>query len=157
MPLQMVDSNQRLAERQGQGFGGIDPADERARQPGAVGNRHRVNIVQSGARVRQRAPQRGRQVAHVLPRRQLRHHPPVWRVQARLRRDDIRPQLPPVGHNAHGGFIAGSFNPQNQHSLIASLMLRPFPSISFHSRPAPFRPAGLLTGHSRADAAARLY
>ena len=134
MPLQVVDANQRLAERQGQRFGSVDPADERSRQPGPVSNRHGVNVVQSGARVRQRAPQRWRQVAHVLPRRQLRHHPPVRRVQARLRRDDIRPQLPPVGHNAHGGFIAGSFNAQNQHSLIASLecFVRslPFRSIS---------------------------
>ena len=57
-------------------------------------------------------------IAHVLARRQLRHHAAPFAMDVGLRSHDVGSKLPPAGgvlNERRGRFVARRFNPEDQH------------------------------------------
>jgi len=122
MTLQVVDGNQRLAQRKGQRLGIGDAYQQRARQAGALGYGNCVEIRQADAGFVERGTDYRNNVAQVFPRGQFRNHPTIRRMDRDLRGHNARKYATPALHDRGGGLIAGALDGQNQAAARAEVI-----------------------------------
>ena len=91
---QVIDGDQRLVERPRRRLRERHAHEQRADQAGALRHRERIDVAPRRAAVGQRALDDAADVAHVLARRQLRHHAAPFAMDVDLRGDDVRSNLP---------------------------------------------------------------
>ena len=115
---EVVHGHERFIERPRCGFRERDPDEQRPDEPRPLRHRYRVDVAPAGAAIGQRALDDPADVADVLTRRQLRHHAAPLAVNVRLRSHHVRTQMPtrgPIFNQRRGRFVAGGFNPEDQH------------------------------------------
>ncbi len=110
--LQMIDGHQRQASGQAQGLGGRQADQQRTGQPRRVGDRDRVELIESDAGPAQRLVDDRQDPLDVRPRCDLRHHAAESLVQMLLRGDDRREDLELVGHDRRRRFVARALEDQ---------------------------------------------
>ena len=89
------------------------PHQQRPGQPGPIRHRHRVEIGERDARLRQRLVDHRQNPLDMRPRGDLRHHAAEPLVQPILRRDDRRQHFKLIGDHRRRGFVAGRFDGEN--------------------------------------------
>ena len=81
-----------------------------ADESGRASNSHRINILSTHARFRQRTISELRDDLHVGAGGNLRHNAAINRVQRRLRKNLVRQDLPSVAHECNCGFVTGGLH-----------------------------------------------
>jgi hypothetical protein len=117
VPLDVVDADERLAERVSHRLGVGQPDEQRADEARPLRHGHAVNLLPADARALERLRDHQADLVEVLARGDLGHDPAVLLVQVNLRRDDRREHLPPVAHDGRGRLVARAFDSENQHRL----------------------------------------
>ncbi len=87
--FEMVDRNQRLVERIGEGLGIADAHQQRSGEPGALRDCDRVDRIVSLIGLSQSLADHGNDCPQVLTRRQLGHNAAVRLMRGDLRRNDV--------------------------------------------------------------------
>lgn len=87
---------------------------------GGVGNAFQVSTNLAG--LSQHLIAQRQQLAHMVPRCQLRHHAAIVRVHIDLTEQGVRKQPLFAVEQGHAGFITGGFNTENQHNIRATLI-----------------------------------
>jgi hypothetical protein len=117
----VIDGDERLANRPRRRFRERHADQQGTDQTRPLRHRDRVKVVPAGAAIRERALDDAADVAHVLARRELRHHAAPFAMDVDLRRDDVGSDLPAVLSvgaaldQCGRGLVARGFNPQDQH------------------------------------------
>ena len=88
MRLEVVDRDERTAERVGHSFGGIHPYDQCTGEPGSLGDGDGVEIVAIDTCLPQRLLDHRDDGRHMTPRGKLGHDTAVAFMEVELRRDD---------------------------------------------------------------------
>ena len=122
MPADMVDRDQRHAQRERGSLGEVHAHQHRADEAGSIAHRHGVDVLPSDPRSLERALGQQRDGLDMAARRDLRHDAAVHRVQIGLGKDLIAQDLSAVLDDGHGGLVAGGFKGKYFH--VSS---RPFP------------------------------
>ena len=105
-------------------FANDDADEQRADEAGPLRHRERVDVVPADAGVRQRALDDAADVAHVLPRRDLRHDTAPLAMDVDLRRDHVRADPPRPRRVAGrrddggGGLVAGGLDAEDNRSSV---------------------------------------
>ena len=133
----MVDGHERLALRIGQALGDLHPHEERAHEPGALGDRDRVEVGQLQLRFGEGLPDDGNDVLDVMARGQLGHHPAVGGVEGGLGRDHARQHAPAVFHHRGRRLVARRFDGEQAHFRQLIIRSRTLPPRRTHDRSRP--------------------
>jgi hypothetical protein len=116
----VVDPVERLAEAVRERLRGGGADGERADQPGAGGDGHRVDVGERDAGGAERALDGRDHLLEVRPRSDLRDDPAEPRVLVHRGRDGVDQQLAAVGVGADQGdpgLVAGRLDPQDQRRV----------------------------------------
>ena len=124
MPLQVIKPDKRQFVGIRETLRGVHSDKQRTRQARPMRNRHAIQLMRLHPRVRQRLPYHRRHSQHMLPRRHLRHNPPIPRVQRRLRRHHIGTNNAPILNHRRRRLIARRLNPQYLHLCSSFLVFR---------------------------------
>jgi hypothetical protein len=119
---EMVDRDQRAAQRPGDRLRERHANEQRADEPRPLRDRNRIDIGPTPAGIRQRSLDHAADVPNVLARGQLGDHATPLAVNGHLRRDDAGAYVPRmqwrrVFHEGGGCFVARRFDTQHQHGL----------------------------------------
>ena len=106
----VVDRDQRHAQRIGHGLGEADPHQHGADEAGGIGDGHGVHVALGEPGIGQRLIRQTGNGLHVLAGGDLRHHAAVQRLFLHAGGDDVAQQLPSVLHKGCGGLVAGGFD-----------------------------------------------
>ena len=123
MAFEVIDRHQRLARRMRQRLAGDEPHHHPADQPRSGGRRHRVDIRQRDAGIRQRRFDQRLQRLDMRARGDFRDDAAIRPVGAFLPGKPVCQHLPIGGDECGSGFVAGGFEAENEHRL--SLSARP--------------------------------
>ena len=104
------------AARPGERLGGREAHEQRADEPGALGDADASHVVEADARVVERGPNDRCDELEVASGGDLGHDAPVPRVQLRLRGDDRGEDLAVLGDDGGSGLVAGGFEPEDGHA-----------------------------------------
>ena len=104
--VQVVDRRQRQAARPGERLRRGDADEERADKARALRDRDRVDVVERRPRFAERLAHDRDDELEMSPRRDLGHDAAIARVQLGLRGDDVRADLPCLGHERRRGLVA---------------------------------------------------
>ena len=107
--LQVVDRDQRQPPRRGNRLRGADPDQEGADQAGTGGDRHRLDLVERGARLAQGSLDHRRGQLEVVAGGDLRHDAPEPLMGGGLGGDHIGEDARAVEHG-RAGVIAGGLD-----------------------------------------------
>src|SRR4051794_34973966 len=117
-----MDGNDGDSARPGERFRERHADEERPDEPGALGDRHRTDVVESDASPGERFFDDAADVADVLPRRELWDDTAPLTMDRHLRRDHVRAGAPGtrlvIGFFDHGcsRFVARRFDRQDVHA-----------------------------------------
>ncbi len=115
--FEVVDGDERLAEREGQGLGVGDADEQSAGEAGAFGDGDGVEVVHGDAGFGDGFAHDGDDVAQVLARGEFGHHAAVDGVHLHLRGDDVREHLGAGAHDGGCGLVAGAFDAEDQAAI----------------------------------------
>ena len=119
MRLEVVDRDQRLAERRGQRLGRGQPDQHAADQPRPGGRGDGVDIAERQPGLRGGAGDDAVEMADMGARREFGHHAAIGGVLLELAAHDVGEDgAAPVGvalDDGGGGFVAAGFDAQNPH------------------------------------------
>ncbi len=118
--LEVVDGHQGPPARVGDRLGRRAADEERADEPGPVGHREAVHVVEPHPGRLQRAPHHRHQHLQVPPRGQLGHHAAVGCVHVVLRGDDAGEHLPASVHHRSGGLVTRGLDAEDDHRVAPS-------------------------------------
>jgi hypothetical protein len=110
----VVHADERLAETDGESFGGGKPDEQRAEKPRARGRCNAVHIIGLDAGALEGGVHHRQDVLEVLARGDLGDHASVLAMR-QLRRDDVREHFPAITQHRGGGVVTRGFDPQNEH------------------------------------------
>jgi hypothetical protein len=119
--LHVVDADGRNAQGEGQAAADAAADQQRADQARSGGVGDAVELPQVDTGVGQQRPQQGDGAAQVVARGQFRYHAAVLRVQRHLTVQGVAEQAAPAVVQAETGFVAGTFDAQNQHGAARKL------------------------------------
>ena len=125
--VEVVDRDQRLAVRRGQRLGRAQPDQQRADQPGALGDRDLVDLGEAGARLLERGGHHRVDQLEVVARGDLGDDSAVALVERSLGGDDVGEDPRPVDDGG-AGVVARRFESEDQAieapSAASSHMIR---------------------------------
>ena len=113
VPLEMINSDERLLDGIGERLGVTQPNQQRPREPGPLGHRNSIDRLVRPACLVERLAHHGNDGAQMLARGQFWHHPTVGAMGDELGINDIGDQLLPRAHHRSGGFVAGALDAEN--------------------------------------------
>ena len=113
--LKVVDRDQRQPPRRGDRLRGADPDQEGADQPGTGGDRHRLDLVERGARLLEGGLNYRRGQLQVVAGGDLRHDAPEPRMGSGLGGDHIGKDARAV-EDGGAGVVAGGLDCEDQGS-----------------------------------------
>ncbi len=113
--LDVIDADQRLAERPGQPLGRRKADQQRAGQAGAVGDRDRIDLRPAEMRTRQRLADHAGQLLDMAAGGDLRHDSAVGLVQRHLAEDDRSQHLATAADDGGGRLVAGGLDAEHRH------------------------------------------
>ena len=108
--VQVVDRHERQPARGGQRLGPRQAHEQRADQPRAARDGDRVDVVEPRRAALQRVGDHRVHQLEVPPRRDLRHHSAVARVQQALGGDHVRADLAVLGDQRGAGVVAAGLD-----------------------------------------------
>ena len=115
MAFEVVHADERRAVHPGERLGRRAADEQRADEPGPLGDRDAVEIAQPDARLRERAANDGHDRLEVAARGQLGHDAAVRGVDVVLGGDDAREHLAPAVDDGGGGLVARGLDAQDDH------------------------------------------
>jgi hypothetical protein len=121
--LHVVHADRGHAPGPGQAAPDAGAHEQRPDQPGAGRVGHPVELAGRGPGVGQHPFNQRQQLAHVIARGELRHHPAELGVQAHLAVERVREQAPPRVDDGNAGLVAGSFDAENPHCIFPLCLL----------------------------------
>ena len=129
--LEVVDGDERLPERQGQGLAGRQAHHDATHKPGACRGRDPVEMFELHSGPVQRPLDQAIDDLDMGARGDLRHDAAEGRVVGDLAHDFVRQDfaaaLLPKPHHAGSGFIAGRLDAQNAHCTLSPHTLSKVP------------------------------
>jgi len=119
--FEMIDGDKRLADGHGQDFAVGDADKQRADESRTARHGDGVEVVQREAGLLEGFADDGNDLAEMFAGGKLRNYSTVLCVQVDLRGDNVGKDLPAVGDNRGGGFVAGRFDAEDTgHWVIES-------------------------------------
>ncbi len=115
MTLEMMDTDDRLAEGEPEAMRNARADEQRAGQSGADRHGDRVDVLLAPPRLGKCLIQQGQATADVVARCQFRHHAAVGLVHVDLAVERLRQQAGVTVEQGDAGFIAGRLDSQDQH------------------------------------------
>lgn len=110
----MVDAVERPAEREGGGLGGLETGHERGGQAGALGGGEDIDLRNGDAGTGERGADHREEILEMLAGGEFGNDSTILGVESRLRGDDIGQDFA-IANDGGAGFVAGSFDPENDH------------------------------------------
>ncbi len=127
MTLEMVNANDRFAERECQRRCDACADQQRARQTRPLRVCDPIEIGQPDVRLRKHALGQRNDAPDMIARREFRHDTPITLVNRDLRMQRMREQAPVRVEYGYTGFVAGGFDAEDAHgSWSANTRLRKF-------------------------------
>ena len=151
MSADVMDGDQRHAEREARGLGKADAGEQSADQAGRGRHRDRVDVAAAEAGFGQRMLDGLRDGLDVPPRGELRHDSAVFGVHLNLGIDRLGENGAAVFGQRRGRFVAGGFDGEDFHRSYDALARQRLPFVGIG---AGFRAAGFASGVGISDAAA---
>jgi len=111
--FEMIYSNERLLERQGENFAIGHADEERAGEAGALGDGDCVEIGERDVCLVERLAHDWDDFAEMLARGELGDYASVLAVDIDLRGDDAREDAAAAGDDRGGSFVAGRFDAED--------------------------------------------
>lgn len=112
--FKMIDGQQRFAQSVAVGLGKGDADEQGSGQTGAAGDGDCVQVVRGDASLCERVTHNGNDVAQMFAAGKLWHHAAIECMHLHLRRDDVAEHLRAVAYDSCGGFVAGTFNAEDE-------------------------------------------
>ena len=128
MGTEVMGRDNRLAGREGEALGVVDPHQQRADQPRRVGDGDGVDVPKGQPRLLHRPVDHPADVLTVPPRGDFRYDAAVFAVLLHLGGDDRGEDFPPVFDNGRRRLVAGAFDAQDFDAVVH--ILRMFLSVS---------------------------
>src|SRR5262245_1771390 len=116
--VEMVDRDDGEPLRPRQRLRGRQPDEQRADQARAGGDRDAVDVVEGHVRLLLGLAEHREHELEMPARGHLGHDAPESGVEVRLRGDDIRPDVPLLGDERSGRFVAGGLERQNHRWMM---------------------------------------
>ena len=113
VPLEVIHGDERHPARPRESLGGRDADEERTDEPGTLGHRDSLDLVERSVRRGERVAHDGRDELEVPARRDLRHDSAEAGVEIGLRRHDRRQHASVVSHDGGGGLVARRLDPED--------------------------------------------
>ena len=137
MRLEVIDCDQRLAERGGQRLAGGQPHQHAPDQPRTGGGGDGVDFAQLHAGLLGGAGDDAIEVRHMAAGGEFRHHPAIGGVLLELAAHHVGEDgATPAGiarDDRRGGLVAACLDPQNLHVCLPGAVERSKPSPTFWS------------------------
>ena len=113
MAVEVVDGHERQPPRPRERLRRREPDEQRADQPGALGDGDAIDVVERRVRLRERLADDGRHELEVAARCNLGHDPAVPRVEISLRRDNAGLDGPVLRDERSGRLVARRLDAEN--------------------------------------------
>src|SRR4051812_38742203 len=133
MSLEMMDADCRFAECVGQRARDAGADEQSTGESGALRIRDRIEIPKRESRLRENRLRKGNNASHVVARRELGYDAAIRLVHRDLRMQCVGQQTAIAVVNGDTGFIAGSLETENAHSMGTTQtpsVYRPCPAAS---------------------------
>jgi hypothetical protein len=117
--LEVIHAHQGQAVHIGERLRHRAADEERAHQPGPVGDRDAAEVTQADPGLGQRPRHHGKDVLEVAPRGQLRHHAAEGAMHLVLGGDDLAQHLAAAVEHGGGGLVARGLDAEYEHVLFA--------------------------------------
>ena len=115
VPFHMMHTQRRDVPGPGQCLGQGGTHHQGPHQPGACRVGNAIQFLGGSCRVLHDLVHKRQRLAHVITRRQLRHHATVLDMDIHLAEQGVRQQPTPGIEDGHAGFVAGGLEAQNSH------------------------------------------
>ena len=132
VPLNVMDSDQRLLSRIGDGLCLGYAHQKRAYQAWPVGHADSVHLLQCHPRLRKGRFHHLVNLFNMFPRRDLGHHSAIDGVECDLGGDDVGQHFPAVLHHRRRGLITGALNRQYIDIFLSMILFHFICLINLH-------------------------
>ena len=114
VPVEVVDRDERQPARPRDRLRRAEPDEQRADQAGPLRHGDPVDVVEGDAGLAERLTDHRRHELEMPPRRNLRNHSAVARMEVGLGRDDVRANLACVGDDRGSGLVAARLESEDR-------------------------------------------
>jgi small subunit ribosomal protein S21 len=120
MTLEVMQSDDRNIEREGQASSDAGANQQRASKARALGIGDAIDVTQVATGLPQQLARKRQQTANVVARSKLRYYTAVLGVHGNLRKQRVAEQPGRRVVQGDPGFVAGSFDAENEHKVLSS-------------------------------------
>lgn len=118
MAFQVMHADYRYAQGVARGMRNGGPYQKGTGKPRAFSDGNRVNVFFCEVRVRKHLIHQGNRAADMVAASEFRHNAAVGAVHVNLRVNGLREQFVLIVNERCTGFVAGTFNAENNHGLL---------------------------------------